>query len=90
MNFYILQEKKRLREKIFDRMQKTKPGIKQIYDHTSNGLDGRKEALQKHFLQMEKGIQRFVSFCKGLPGFLKLPQEDQVALVKCKHDEYDI
>jgi hypothetical protein len=54
-----------------------------IYNDTGIDIDGRIEVLQEViFPQVENCIKRLVTFSKAIPGFIQLPIEDQIELVK--------
>ena len=53
-----------------------------IYQTTGIDVDGRREMLKHMIPCIEKAIKRFITFAKALPGFIELPIDDQIALIK--------
>ena len=55
---------------------------KAIYRATGIDVDGRREMIVNILPCLERTITKYIDFAKMLPGFKKLPMEDQVALIK--------
>ncbi|KAL3861663.1 hypothetical protein ACJMK2_007687 [Sinanodonta woodiana] len=59
-----------------------------IYRETGLDIDDRKEILQKTGNHIERGIQRYVSFIKCLPGIKELSKTDVIKLIKAAFYEF--
>ncbi|KAL3861692.1 hypothetical protein ACJMK2_007716 [Sinanodonta woodiana] len=59
-----------------------------IYQETGLDIDNRQEILQKTGNHVERGIQRYVSFIKCLPGVKELPMTDVIKLIKASRHEF--
>ena len=79
-----IQEQRALQQEIFGPMQPvTDADYIRIYQATGIDIDDRREILQNDILaQIETCVKRIVTFVKAIPGFTRLPMDDQIALVK--------
>ncbi|KAK3583799.1 hypothetical protein CHS0354_022845 [Potamilus streckersoni] len=59
-----------------------------IYQQTGLDIDNRQEILQKTGNHIERGIQRYVSFIKCLPGVKEIPMTDLIKLIKAARYEF--
>lgn len=72
-----------LRQEVFGPMKPlAQHEYSRIYQATGIDVDGRREMLKHMIPCIEKAIKRFITFAKALPGFVELPIEDQITLIK--------
>jgi hypothetical protein len=78
-----VQEQKALKDRLFGELKPvpTEEYMK-IYESTGIDVDGRRDLIQSMFPNLELRIKRFISFAKTVPGFLELPMEDQISIIK--------
>ncbi|KAL5006962.1 hypothetical protein ScPMuIL_015768 [Solemya velum] len=62
----------------------------EFFRTTGIDIDGRQRHLSMLAHSMEDGIRKMVSFSKSIPGFMSIPLEDQVCLMKAGHCEFGI
>jgi hypothetical protein len=79
-----VQEQRALHQQIFGPLKHvTEEEYMRIYRSTGIDIDGRRDVLQSGFLNyIEDCIKRYVTFVKAIPGFNRLPINDQTSLVK--------
>jgi hypothetical protein len=79
-----VQEQRELQQQIFGPLRPiTEEEYMRIYRSTGIDVDGRRDLLQSGFLNyIEECIKRYVTFVKAIPGFNRLPMNDQTSLVK--------
>lgn len=53
-----------------------------IYESTGIDIDGRRDLIASMFPNLEWRIKRFISFAKTVPGFVELPMDDQISIIK--------
>jgi hypothetical protein len=80
-----MQEQRLLRQEVFGPMKPLpQHEYLRIYQATGIDVDGRREMIKHMIPCIEKAIKRFITFAKALPGFIELPLDDQIALIKGK------
>lgn len=83
LSFVDWQEHKALKERLFGELKPVSTDeYMKIYEITGMDVDGRRDLIQSMFPNIEFRIKRFISFAKAVPGFVELPMEDQISLIK--------
>ena len=78
-----LQEGQTLQENFFGKLAPIpRDEYKEIYDQTGIDIDGRRAIYLQLISNFDAYMKRYSSFIVAIPGFKKLPVDDQLSLVK--------
>ncbi|KAK3103104.1 hypothetical protein FSP39_016452 [Pinctada imbricata] len=81
-------EEFRIQSEMFGLHGVSKEEFKTFYNQTGIDVDNRIELVSNFANTMERGVQKFITFAKTIPGFSKLNLEDQASLVKSSRFEF--
>ena len=81
---YLQQERYKLKKDTFGLKPLSMDEYSDIYKATGIDVDDRNMLMNKMFSHSERGIAKYISYAKAIPGFNQLNHDDKMSLITCK------